>query len=113
MTFVDPSRSDINAAREAVIKAIGFNSGGDRNPLQLPDGCMVNIKLRDGSSYRFNYLLDDLSSTVIDIDRHAVVFTDKTTTSVKPLVLVEATSSESVPAIVANTYHANIIGRWK
>jgi len=52
---------------------------------------MINIKLKDGSSYQFNYLMDDLSSTVIDINRHIVVFTDKTTTSVKPLVLVEAT----------------------
>lgn len=113
LTFVDNTESNIDSARNKIIDAINFNPSGNRNPLELPEGCMIYIKLSGGMTYTFNYLLDDLSSSVIDINRHAIVFTDKTTSSIKPLVLLEATQLTSVPAIVANTYHANIIGRWK
>jgi hypothetical protein len=57
-------------------------------------------------------MLHDLLHASIDINRNALTFVDKTTKSIKPLLVVKPIDGK-IPALAVNTFHASIVGRWK
>ena len=93
--------------------AIGYSEDGDKNPLELPDYCLVVFYDADGALIgKYDCMMRDLMHSSIDTNRNALTFTNKTRSSITPLLLVKPVDGY-VPAIAANTFHANIIGRWK
>ena len=61
---------------------------------------------------KYDSNLNDLLHASIDINRNALTFVDKTTKSIKPLLVVKPIDGK-IPALAANTFHASIVGRWK
>ena len=51
LTFTDEGETNIDISRNKVIRAINFNEVGNRNPLELPEGCMVIMKLSNDVTY--------------------------------------------------------------
>ena len=62
---------------------------------------------------RFDYMFNDLTHATIDTNRNSIVFVDKMRDSIRPLLLVKQINHEYLPAIVENSFHANIVGKWK
>ena len=96
---------------------IGYDQTTNPNPLQLPDNCNIVFTCNDYSQIieigRYDRLFNDLTHATIDTNRNSIVFVDKNKDSIRPLLLVKQSDVNHLPAIVDNTFHANIIGKWK
>ena len=93
--------------------AIGYSDDGDRNPLELPEYCLVEFYNVNGELIgKYDCMMRDLMHSSIDTNRNALTFTNKSRGSITPLLLVKPVDGY-VPALAANTFHANIVGRWK
>ena len=109
--IIDAMSGDF-APLETVKGAIGY-SNSNLNPLQLPEQCVVAFVDVDGNTIgKYDSQMHDLMHASIDINRNALTFVDKTTRSISPLLLVKPIDGK-IPALAANTFHANIVGRWK
>lgn len=98
---------------ESFKNIIGYDDKHNQNPLELPEYCIIYFIDKDGNTIgKYDSMLHDLLYASIDINRNALTFVDKAKESIKPLLLVKPIDG-SLPAIAANTFHANIIGRWK
>ena len=75
--------------------------------------CIVALIDSEGTLVgKYDSNLNDLLHASIDINRNALTFVDKTTKSIKPLLVVKPIDGK-IPALAANTFHASIVGRWK
>lgn len=106
--------ADVSIAIQKVKTAIGWKLNGNRNPLELPDFCQILLLDANGKTIgQYDYILNDLLGSNVDINRNQLVFIDKGRDYVKPLLIVNSKDETHFPAIVANTFHASIVGRWK
>ena len=98
---------------DKVQKAIGYSKTHNQNPLELPEYCLIYLIAEDGEVIgKYDSMFHDIMHASIDINRNALTFIDKTKQSIQPLLLVKPIDG-SLPAIAANTFHANVVGRWK
>ena len=98
---------------DKVQKAIGYSKTRNQNPLELPEYCLIYLVAEDGEVIgKYDSMFHDIMHASIDINRNALTFIDKTKQSIQPLLLVKPIDG-SLPAIAANTFHANVVGRWK
>ena len=98
---------------DKVQKAIGYSKTRNQNPLELPEYCLIYLVAEDGEVIgKYDSMFHDIMHASIDINRNALTFIDKTKQSIQPLLLVKPIDG-SLPAITANTFHANVVGRWK
>ena len=103
----------IESILDAFKTTIHYDIATNQNPLELPEYCLIYFKDESGKTIgKYDYMLHDIMHATIDINRNALTFIDKTTDSIKPLLLVKPIDG-SLPAIAANTFHANVVGRWK
>lgn len=104
---------NIQGILDAFKNKIGYNTSTNINPLELPDYCTIYFKDVNGNEIgKYDYQLHSISHQTIDINRNMITFTDKTKSSIRPLLLVKTTGNQ-LPSIAANTFHANVVGRWK
>lgn len=84
------------------------------NPLELPNYCsIVFIDVNGTTLGKYDYLFNDLTNATVDTNRNAIVFVDKARESICPLLLVKPHGAKRVAALVENSFHANIVGKWK
>ena len=84
------------------------------NPLELPEYCVISLYNEDNTlKGKYDFIFNNLIGATIDINRNTIIFADKQTHSVTPLLLIKQVNDQYLPALVNNTFHMNIIGRWK
>lgn len=103
----------IKTTDKDLVKGIIGWSEDNKNPLGLSDTCQIVVMV--GSNiYRYDYLMSAAHSiTDIDINKHMVIYGDKTQTSLKALLITEPTDEDGSSVLAGNSFHCNIIGRWK
>lgn len=98
---------------ETFKSVISYDKVYDLNPLELPEYCTLHFTDVSGKEIgKYDCTLHDLLFASVDLNRNALTFVDKSKESIKPLLLVKPVNG-FLPAIAANTFHANIVGRWK
>lgn len=108
-----PNENEWSTVEENVKIAIGWDETNNKNPLELPDYCViVFIDTNNKIIGKYDCMMNDILHASIDINRNALTFIDKNRGSIRPLLLVKPVNGK-IPAIASNTFHANIIGRWK
>ena len=110
----DGSQSNYNAYIVGQFKdAINYSLTHNQNPLEIPQYCIVYFYDINGNLVgKYDSMMHDLMHASIDTNRNAITFVNKEKTSITPLLLVKPVDGY-LPAIATNTFHANIIGRWK
>lgn len=100
---------------ESIIKSkIGYKQIDNPNPLDLPEYCYIIVKNTNGELIgRYDYLFHDLLHSDVDINNNQLIFIDKHFDSIKPLLIIKAAGNNTIPALINNNFHVNIIGRWK
>ena len=94
--------------------AVGYDELTNRNPMELPEFCEITLVDRYGNVIgKYDYMFNNMLHASVDINRNQLVFVDKAKNYIKPLLLVKPKDNKHQTAIVANTFHASIIGRWK
>ena len=94
--------------------AVGYDELTNRNPMELPEFCEITLVDRYGNVIgKYDYMFNNMLHASVDINRNQLVFVDKARNYIKPLLLVKPKDNKHQTAIVANTFHASIIGRWK
>ena len=82
--------------------------------MELPEFCEIPLVDRYGNVIgKYDYMFNNMLHASVDINRNQLVFVDKARNYIKPLLLVKPKDNKHQTAIVANTFHASIIGRWK
>ena len=111
---IENCTDDINIAIDKLKTAFGFDINSNLNPLEVPEYCIIKIMDANNSVIgKYDYLFNNLLGSTIDINRNAIVFTDKSYKSIRPLLLIKQANHKHLPSIITNTFHANIVGRWK
>ena len=111
--YIENCISPLDTSVNAFKQKIGY-SLSNPNPLELPNYCNIVFIDANGSTIgKYDYLFNDLTHATVDTNRNAIVFIDKTRESICPVMLVKSSGNGHLPAIVENTFHANVIGRWK
>ena len=82
------------------------------------DSCTISFVPEDPDQLTttYDYILNDTTNRRIYNNPNTMVYTDKTTTSVKAVLVVPAIDDDNSTystALMTNTFHCNIIGRWK
>ena len=109
-----PTTVSLTTALNKIKHVFGFDITSNVNPLELPEYCVITLYNNDDTiKGKYDFVFNNLIGMNIDINRNAIIFADKSIYSVKPLLLVKQVNSYYLPAIIANTFHMNIIGRWK
>ena len=109
----DGSSSYLNPIVSTIKKAMHYDMYKNQNPLELPDYCIVFFYDLDGKLVgKYDALMHDLMHASIDTNRNALTFVNKELDSITPMLLVKPVDGY-LPAIAGNTFHANIVGRWK
>lgn len=103
-----------NEVLDKIKNSFGFIHRNNPNPLQLPEYCVIhlldNVNTEIG---RYDFVFNNLLGSTIDINRNALVFSDKSTDSIRPLAIIRQVDDTYLPALVTNTFHMNVVGRWK
>jgi hypothetical protein len=80
----------------------------------VPEYCTITlIDIDNNIKGKYDFMFNNILGSTIDINRNALIFTDKSTDSIRPLLLIRQINNHYLPSIVSNTFHMNIIGRWK
>lgn len=109
----ETSKQTMASTLERFKAVISYDKASDPNPLELPEYCTLHFIDTTGMEIgKYDCALHDLLFASVDLNRNALTFVDKSKESIKPLLLVKPIDG-CLPAIAANTFHANIIGRWK
>ena len=103
-----------SASLSKIRNAAGYDELTNRNPMELPEFCEITLVDRYGNVIgKYDYMFNNMLHASVDINRNQLVFVDKARNYIKPLLLVKPKDNKHQTAIVANTFHASIIGRWK
>jgi hypothetical protein len=68
--------------------AFGFDIEKNLNPLEVLEYCTLTLLNGTSTIGKYDYLFNSLFCSTIDINRNAIVFTDKSYKSIKPLLLI-------------------------
>lgn len=108
-----PTSNSLDDILESFKTAISYDKEHNPNPMEIPENCVICFYDTNSQIIgKYDSELNDLMHATVDINRNMITFVDKSRTSIRPLLLVKPKDG-SLPALAANTFHANVVGRWK